>query len=93
MTDDNVVYVGSKKGPMDYVLAIVTQFNKESDEVILKARGRAISVAVDAAEIVKNKFLKDLEILDITTGTEELENENGTKSNVSSISIKLGKNE
>ncbi|KXA96768.1 RNA-binding protein [candidate division MSBL1 archaeon SCGC-AAA259J03] len=91
MADDNVVYVGTKKSPMDYVLAIVTQFNRGSDEVVLKARGGAISRAVDAAEIVKNRFLKDLQILDITTGTEELENEDGTTSNVSSISITLGK--
>lgn len=90
MTDDNVVYVGNKKGPMDYVLAVVTQFNRESDEVILKARGGAISRAVDTAEITKNRFMKNLDILDITTGTEELENEDGSTSNVSSISIKLG---
>ncbi|KXB00571.1 RNA-binding protein [candidate division MSBL1 archaeon SCGC-AAA259O05] len=91
MADDNVVYVGSKKGSMDYVLAVVTQFNKGSDEVFLKARGGAISRAVDTAEITKNRFLKDLEILDIETETEELENEDGSTSNVSSISIRLGK--
>ncbi len=90
MTDDNVVYVGSKKEVMSYVLAVTTQFNKGSDEVILKARGGAISRAVDTAEITKNRFLQNLDILDITTDTEELENEDGTTSNVSSMSITLG---
>lgn len=93
MADDNTVYVGNKKEAMNYVLAVTTQFNRGSDEVVLKARGGAISRAVDTAEITKNRFLQNLEILDITTGTEELENEDGSTSNVSSISITLGEGE
>lgn len=86
---DNVVFIG-KKEVMNYVLAVVTQINEGSDEVYLKARGRAISRAVDTAEIVRNRFLPDLDILDIETGTEEIEGEDGT-SNVSTISVRLGK--
>ncbi|KXA93515.1 RNA-binding protein [candidate division MSBL1 archaeon SCGC-AAA259E22] len=89
MSDDNVVFVGSKE-VMTYVLAVTTQFNKGSDEVVLKARGAAISRAVDAAEIVRNRFLQNVEILDIKTKTEELEDEEGGTSNVSAISITLG---
>ncbi|MDO9098051.1 MAG: hypothetical protein Q7U60_08005, partial [Candidatus Methanoperedens sp.] len=47
MTDDNVVYIGNKP-VMNYVLAIVTQFNNGFAEVTVKARGQAISRAVDA---------------------------------------------
>jgi len=90
MADDNVVYIGNKKDVMSYVMAVTTQFNKGSDEVVLKARGGAISRAVDTAEITKNRFLTNMDILDITTDTEELENEDGSSSNVSSISITLG---
>ncbi|KXA98485.1 RNA-binding protein [candidate division MSBL1 archaeon SCGC-AAA259O05] len=91
MVDDNVVFVGEKE-VMNYVLAVPTQFNKGSEEgVVLKARGRAISRAVDAAEIVRNRFLTNLDILDITTGTEEVEREEGGTSNVSAIMITLGK--
>ncbi|KXB06979.1 RNA-binding protein [candidate division MSBL1 archaeon SCGC-AAA382K21] len=86
---DNVVFIG-KKEVMNYVLAVVTQINEGSDEVYLKARGRAISRAIDTAEIVRNRFLPDLDILDIETGTEEIEGEDGT-SNVSTISVRLGK--
>jgi len=89
MADDNIVYVGNKE-VMNYVLAVTTQFNEGSDEVVLKARGRAISRAVDTAEIVRNRFLPDIDIQDITTGTEEVENEEGETSNVSTISIELG---
>jgi len=45
--DENVIYVG-RKPPMSYVLAVVTQFNTSgSEEVVIKARGRAISTTVD----------------------------------------------
>jgi len=40
--EDNVIYIGNKT-VMSYVLAVVTQFNNGlSDEVLIKARGRAI---------------------------------------------------
>ena len=92
--DENVIYVGNKP-PMSYVLAVVTQFNTGgSDEVIIKARGRAISRAVDTAEISRNRFIKDAELKDIKIDTETLTNEEeGRTSNVSSIEItlKIGK--
>lgn len=88
MADDNIVYVGSKR-VMSYVLAVVTQFNNGADEVLVKARGKSISRAVDVAEIVKNKFLDEIKINDISTKTEELENDDGSKSKVSAITIKM----
>ena len=88
--ESNVVFVG-KKPAMSYVLACVTQFNDGRSEVILKARGRAISHAVDVAEIVKNKFVTNAEVKNVVIGTEQLESEQGEKLNVSSIEIVLGK--
>jgi len=89
-TDDNVIYVGNKP-PMSYVLAVVTQFNTSgSDEVIIKARGRAISRAVDTAEIVRNRFVTDATVKEIKIGTESITNEEeGRTSNVSSMEIIL----
>ena len=89
-TDENVIYVGNKP-PMSYVLAVVTQFNTTgSEEVVIKARGRAISRAVDAAEITRNRFVTDAKIKDIKIGTESITNEEeGRTSNVSSIEIIL----
>jgi DNA-binding protein len=90
-TDENVIYVG-RKPPMSYVLAVVTQFNTGSDEVIIKARGRAISTAVDTAEIVRNRFATDTEVKEIKISTESITNdEEGRTSNVSSIEIYLVK--
>jgi len=87
-SDENTVYVGSKP-PMSYVLAVVTQFNGGSDEVIIKARGRAISRAVDTAEITRNRFVTNAKIKEIKIGTESITNEEGRSSNVSSIEISL----
>jgi DNA-binding protein len=89
-TENNVVFVG-KKPAMSYVLACVTQFNDGRGEVILKARGRAISHAVDVAEIVKNKFVLNSEIKNVIIGTEQVESEQGERLNVSSIEIVLAK--
>ncbi|MBA7716481.1 hypothetical protein ES703_125554 [subsurface metagenome] len=63
---------------MSYVLAVITQFNTSgSDEVVIKARGRAISTAVDAAEITRNRFATDTEVKEIKIGTESITNEEG----------------
>ncbi len=86
--NENTIFVGNKP-PMSYVLAVVTQFNGGSDEVVIKARGRAISRAVDTAEITRNRFITNAKIKDIKIGTENITNEEGRSSNVSSIEILL----
>ena len=90
MSDENVVYIGNKP-VMNYVLAVVTQMNNGTSEVTLKARGRAISRAVDVAEIVRNRFILDSELGSINISTEEVTNNEGTNSNVSAIEIMLNK--
>ena len=75
---------------MNYVLAVVTQINTgKSSEVVIKARGRAISRAVDVAEIVRHRFLPDLEVTSITTSTEEVSRDDGSKAAVSSMEITM----
>ncbi|DAC73193.1 MAG TPA: DNA-binding protein Alba [Thermoplasmata archaeon] len=88
-SDNNIIYVGNKP-PMNYVSAIMAVLSSGSySEVVLKARGNAISRAVDAAEITHNRFLTDAEVTNIDIGTEVVTNEEGRKSNVSSIEICL----
>lgn len=89
-TEDNVIYVGNKP-VMNYVLAAVTQFNDGIKDVTIKARGRAISRAVDTTEVVRNRFMRDITIKDIKIGTEELEGDKGDSINVSSIEIFLNR--
>lgn len=89
MAEENTVYIG-KKETMSYVMAVVTQFNSGSNEVLIKARGRAISKAVDVAEITRHKFVPNAEIVDIKTDTEQIERtgEEGT-ANVSAMEITM----
>ena len=87
MNNDNTVYVGNKP-VMNYVLAVVTQFSNGADEVAIKARGKAISRAVDTAEIALNRFLQGVTKKEIRISTEEIETDDG-RTNVSSIEIVL----
>ncbi len=87
MQKDNTVFVGNKP-VMNYVLAVVTQFNNGAQEVAIKARGKAISRAVDTAEIALNRFLDGVNKKEIITSTEVIDTDSG-KTNVSSIEIVL----
>jgi DNA-binding protein len=89
MTEDNVVFIGNKP-VMNYVLAIVTQFNNGAPEISVKARGKAISRAVDAVEVSRNRFLPGINIKEIKIGTEKIATDRGD-SNVSTIEIVLAK--
>ncbi len=88
---DSIVYVGSK--PINaYILACVTQFTEGATEVTLKARGRAISRAVDVAEILRRKFMPDsVELIDVAISTETIDDSERGKSNVSAMEIILRK--
>lgn len=87
---ENIVFVG-KKPIMSYVTACITFFNRGEKQVIVKARGRAISRAVDTVELLRRGFIKDLEIKDIKINTEEFVHAEGQKSNVSTIEIVINK--
>jgi DNA-binding protein len=88
-----IVFIGSKP-PMDYVLAVMTRLSaSNAKEVVLKARGQAITTAVDVAEITRNRFLKDVKVGRIAIGTEEMparEGENRSRM-VSTMEITLTK--
>ena len=88
---DNTIFVG-KKNTKSYVLAAITVLNQSAEKkLIVKARGKAISTAVDVVEMVRNKFFKDLSISDVKISTEELSNEDGSTVRVSAMEITLGK--
>ena len=89
--DDNNIYIGGKPF-MNYITAVVMQFTtKGAEEVVIKARGKFISKAVDVAEVCRKRFLKDrnIDIKDIKVDSEEFENQEGRKVNVSTIDIVL----
>ena len=89
----DVIFVGNKP-PMSYVLAIITSLSSGNlKEITLKARGQAITTAVDVAEITRNRFVKDLKVSKIAIGTVEMpprEGENKSRM-VSTMEITMSK--
>ena len=91
--EDNVIFIGVKPF-MNYITSVAMQFTtKNMKEVVIKARGKSINRAVDIVEAVRKRFLKDknLNVKDIKIDSEELENKEGKKINVSTIEITLAK--
>ncbi len=87
---ENAVLIG-RKPVMNYVVACITFFNSGEKEVAVKARGRAISRAVDTVELLRRAFVKDLEVTNINIGTEEIQREEGGTRNVSTLEITVTK--
>ena len=86
----HTIFIGQKP-IMAYVTAIVMQFTSGSNEVSIKARGRAISAAVDVVEVCRRRFFEGgLHVKKITIGTEQL-GEEGQVRNVSTIEITVTK--
>ncbi|MGQ9468886.1 MAG: DNA-binding protein Alba [Nitrososphaerales archaeon] len=85
----NHIYVG-KKPVMSYAMSALIQLT-QSDQIVIKARGMAISKAVDVAEIVTKRLggnafsIKDIKIDTELVGSGE------EARNVSTIEIVIGK--
>ncbi len=90
MSEANSVLIG-KKPIMNYVLACITFFHGGAKEVSIKARGKAISRAIDVAEVVRRRFLPDAKVKAIKIGTDHIQplDEDAQLSNVSTIEIIL----
>lgn len=89
--EDNIIFVGIKPF-MNYVTGVVMQFkNKKQEEVIVSARGKFTSKAIDVVEVAKRNFLKDenINVKDIKISSEEFENKEGKRIHVSTIEIHL----
>ena len=90
MSENNSVLIG-KKPIMNYVLACITLFHSGAKEVNVKARGKAISRAIDVAEVVRRRFLPDVKVKKVGIGTDQLssQEESEALTNVSTIEIIL----
>jgi DNA-binding protein len=92
VTESNAVLIG-KKPVMNYVLACITLFHGGAKEVNVKARGKAISRAIDVVEVVRRKFLIDVKIKKVGIGTDQFtaQDEGENLTNVSTIEIILSR--
>ncbi len=86
----NTILIG-KKPIMAYATAVMMHFQSGAPELTVKARGRAISTAVDVVEVVRRRFFAGkLAIKEVSIGTQVI-GEGGDTRNVSTIEIKLQK--
>lgn len=87
---DHTVFVGNKPF-MNYVTGVVMQFTTQGvSEVIIKARGKFISRAVDIAEVSYKRFLEgQVEVKEIKINSEQFQNKEGKQVRVSTIEIFL----
>lgn len=92
--EDNNIFIGGKPF-MNYVTGVVMQFTtKNANEVIIKARGKFISRAVDVAEVAGKRFLEgSVSTKDIKIDSEEFKTDEGKDIRVSTIEITLIKNQ
>ena len=90
---DNSVFIGGKPF-MNYVTGVVMQFTaKNADDVVIKARGKFISRAVDVAEVAAKRFMENsIAVKDIKIDSEGFKSDEGRDVRVSTIEITLSKN-
>jgi len=89
---DHIILVGGKPF-MNYVTGVVMQFTTvRADVVVVKARGKFISKAVDIAEVVSKRFLEEqVGVRNININSQEFKNLEGKQVRVSTIEIELFK--
>lgn len=92
MAEDNTIFIGNKAF-MNYVTAVVMQFTtKNAEEVIVKARGKFISRAVDVSEIATKRFLEgSAKVKEVKIDSEDFQNKEGKNVRVSIVEIILVK--
>ena len=90
MPESNAVLIG-RKPVMNYVLACITFFHGGAKEISVKARGKAISRAIDVVEVVRRRFLPDVKVAKIGIGTDRISprDQGRELTNVSTIEIVL----
>jgi DNA-binding protein len=86
----NHIYVGNKKPVMSYAMSTLLQLG-QSEEVVLKARGMAISNTVDVAEIVSKRLGNNAFVVKNIKIDTEMVGQGDDQRNVSTIEIVLGK--
>ncbi|MBI3116399.1 MAG: DNA-binding protein Alba [Thaumarchaeota archaeon] len=83
------VIVGKSKPLLNYVTACITMFNSGAEQVVLRARGEAINMAVEVAQVLKKRFMSDVEICNIQIDGESVIARDGRQLNLPVLEIEL----
>lgn len=86
----SIVYIGHKP-LINYVLAVGKRLGECESCVLIKARGKSISKAVDVALITVDRSKDEVKVNGVDINTEVLPGGDGNDLNVSSIKISLGR--
>jgi DNA-binding protein len=84
-----VVIVGNSKPLLNYVTACITMFNSGAEQVILRARGEAINMAVEVAQVLRKRFVSHVQISNIQIDGESVISKDGRKLNLPVLEIEL----
>ena len=83
------VIVGQSKPLLNYVTACITMFNGGAHQVVLRARGEAINMSVDVAQVLKKRFMSNVEISNIKIDGESVTSKDGRLLNLPVLEIEL----
>lgn len=87
--EKKTVIVGIHKPLLNYVTACITMFNSGAEQVVLRARGEAINMAVEVAQVLKKRFMSDVEICNIQIDGESVIARDGRQLNLPVLEIEL----
>ncbi len=83
------VIVGKSKPLLNYVTACITMFNSGAEYVSLRARGEAINMAVEVAQLLKKRFVSEVQISNIQIGGDDVISRDGRQLNLPVLEIEL----
>ncbi len=87
--EKKTVIVGKSKPLLNYVTACITMFNSGAEQVVLRARGEAINMAVEVAQVLKKRFMSNVEICNIQIDGESVISRDGRQLNLPVLEIEL----
>ncbi len=92
VVEEASIFIGAKPF-MNYITGVVVQFtSKGANSVIIKARGKFISRAVDVAEVACKRFLDNsIVIKNVAISSEHFTTDDKKQLRVSCIEITLAK--
>ena len=83
------VIVGQSKPLQNYVTARITMFNGGAKQVVLRARGEAINMSVEVAQVLRKRFLCNVQISNITIDGENVLSSDARQLNLPVLEIAL----
>ncbi|MCS7116172.1 MAG: RNA-binding protein [Nitrososphaerota archaeon] len=91
MSQLKTVIVGTSKPILNYVTACITIFNQNEKSLMIRARGKAINVAVDVVQLLTRSFLRDVTITKINIDGEKVNTKSGKQITLPVLEITLSR--